>query len=160
MVSKPGLYSWACINLGNAYTNCYNYDRNKESHLIKNSEWGAAVYLAHSKYGRDGNNVEINQTSFTGGGSEEIYKEKVNQSSTANITGIFDLCGLRQEMVAEISGEMFMGSGTSVFDKAKDVNGKLFGNDLTNNNIENSKYYSKLSSSGRITVLLWMKQKF
>lgn len=31
-----------------------------DSHLTKNSEWGAVTYLAHSKYGRNGTKVTIN----------------------------------------------------------------------------------------------------
>ena len=31
-----------------------------DSHLTKNSEWGAVAYLAHSKYGRNGQEVTVN----------------------------------------------------------------------------------------------------
>ena len=40
-VSKPNVTSWRWITVGNMYTNSYYYDRNKDSHLMKNSEWGA-----------------------------------------------------------------------------------------------------------------------
>ena len=50
-------FSWFMISSGNAYSNCYNYDRKNESHLIKMSEWGAVAFLAHSQYGRNGNEV-------------------------------------------------------------------------------------------------------
>ena len=63
MVSKPNVSSWRYITIGNSYTNCYNYDRNKESHLMKNSEWGAVVYLAHSQMGRNGYEITINNNS-------------------------------------------------------------------------------------------------
>ena len=48
-------------NIGNLYTCSLNYDREKESHLIKNSEWGAVAYLTHSQFGRNGNEISVNQ---------------------------------------------------------------------------------------------------
>jgi competence protein ComGC len=39
MVSKPGVPSWRNITIKKAYNNSYKYDRAKESHLMKNSEW-------------------------------------------------------------------------------------------------------------------------
>ena len=47
--------------IGNSYTCSLNYDRDKESHLIKNSEWGAVAYLTHSQFGRNGNEISVNQ---------------------------------------------------------------------------------------------------
>lgn len=37
--------------------------KNVDSHLTKNSEWGAVVYLAYSKYGRNGEEVASNNVS-------------------------------------------------------------------------------------------------
>ena len=117
MVSKPGVTSWRYINIANSYTNSYNYDRTKESHLMKNSEWGAVAFLTHSKYGRKGQEVTINSNSsyYTGGGTGEAYKTtNTNQSSTGNITGIYDLSGGAYERVAAFnssySGQYFTGS--------------------------------------------------
>jgi len=39
VVSKPNRTSWRYITVGNCYTNGYNYNRNLDSHLMKNSEW-------------------------------------------------------------------------------------------------------------------------
>ncbi len=117
IVSKPGVTSWRYINIANSYTNSYNYDRTKESHLMKNSEWGAVAFLTHSKYGRKGQEVTINSNSsyYTGGGTGEAYKTtNTNQSSTGNITGIYDLNGGAIEYVAAFngnySGEYYTGS--------------------------------------------------
>ena len=114
MVSKPGVSSWRYINLANSYTNSYNYDREKESHLIKNSEWGAVALLAHSKYGRDGEEIAINNSStFTTGSSagragaspsDPVFSyetvEGQKASTTGNITGVYDLSGGSLERVA------------------------------------------------------------
>ena len=41
-----------------------------DSHLMKNSEWGATAYLAESQYGRNGTEISVNQCSniYTGAG--------------------------------------------------------------------------------------------
>ena len=102
LVSKPGVSSWRNINAGNMYTVSYNYDRIKDSHLMKNSEWGAVAYLTHSQYGRNGKEISMNTNGsfYTGGNSGETYKTNTAQSSTGNITGIYDLSGGAYEIVA------------------------------------------------------------
>ena len=73
----PGVSSWRNITIGNSYTNCINInstsnasyygintDDNKiDPHLIKNDEWGAVAYLTQSSYGRNENEVTINNSS-------------------------------------------------------------------------------------------------
>ena len=93
MVSKPNVSSWRSINIGNSYTNCYNYDRDNESHLIKMSEWGAVAYLTHSQYGRNRNEVTINN-SYTTANVGELG------STTGNIYGVYDMAGGTWERVA------------------------------------------------------------
>ena len=36
---KPNVYAWRYINLANAHLNSYNYQRELDSHLLKNTEW-------------------------------------------------------------------------------------------------------------------------
>ena len=111
----PNVQSWRNITVGDTYTNAYNYDRTKESHLVKNSEWGAIVYLTHSQYGRNGHEIDINNSSncITGNGGGSInatekvgitnsYTTQIGQkaSSTGNIYGIYDLSGGAWEFVA------------------------------------------------------------
>ena len=74
LVSKPGVASWRNIKIGNCYSNSYNYERGKESHLMKNSEWGACAYLTQSKYGRNGHEIDINNSStyITGNGGGAV----------------------------------------------------------------------------------------
>ena len=111
----PSVKSWVGLNVGECYTKGYNYDRTKESHLIKNSEWGAISYLTHSQYGRNGHEIDINNSSdcITGnGGGSTDATEKVGitnayttakgqrASTTGNIYGIYDLSGGAWEYVA------------------------------------------------------------
>ncbi len=99
--------------IGTFYNYGYNYDRTKESHLMKNSEWGAVAYLTHSKYGRNGNEIYINNdrdtTGNSGGsvdasssGTKYAYNTPEGQkaSTTGNIYGIYDLSGGCWEYVA------------------------------------------------------------
>ena len=71
----------------------------KESHMMKNSEWGAISYLAESKFGR--NEIRItknkNSNSYTG---DRDYKNNQKQSTTGNIYGVYDTVGGREEYVA------------------------------------------------------------
>ncbi len=81
-------------------------DKTGDSHQMKNSEWGVAAYLSQSKFGKYGNSsyqkedksVEKNLNSdyLTGGGN---YIANIAQSTTGNITGIYDMNGGAWEYV-------------------------------------------------------------
>ena len=62
IVIKPNVYSWRNITVGNAFKNSYDYQRNLDSHMMKNTEWGSVAYLQHSKYGSQAS-VRINNNS-------------------------------------------------------------------------------------------------
>lgn len=102
--------------IGESYTYSKNYKSNAESHLMKNSEWGAVAYLAYSQYGRNGHELYINNSyTITGnsGGSVNASKNDNNysfntpegqkSSSTGNIYGIYDLSGGCTEYVARFN---------------------------------------------------------
>ena len=67
----------------------YGITSNTDSHMMKNSEWGAAAYLSHSKYGAN-REIYINNSSsyYTGrsggnvGGKTPINKTYTDQTST------------------------------------------------------------------------------
>ncbi len=64
---KPNVVSWKSINIKTMFDTSYNYQRNLDSHMLKNTEWGAVAYLSHSKYGTCNNNqcteVRLNNNS-------------------------------------------------------------------------------------------------
>ena len=62
VIVKPNVYSWRYITVGNIFLTSYNYKRNLDSHMMKNTEWGAVAYLSHSKYGIN-NDIRINNNS-------------------------------------------------------------------------------------------------
>ena len=138
---RPGVSSWRYIEIANMFTVAKAYAPNLESHMLKNSEWGAVAYLTESKYGRNGTEVTINnngETYFTGGGDNNAYVTNTPQSSTGNVYGIYDLSGNAYERVAagysnQSSIETTNGSTkyATVYDKANPSTGYKYG-DATN----------------------------
>ena len=124
-VFKPNTYVYNNISAGDSYlltqkigtATMYGL-RNVDSHLQKNSEWGAVAYLTHSKYGLNGaeitiNNKNLNNTIDTKGASgtkgyvyavtsygDSDTANDINASSTHNMSGVFDLSGCVWERTA------------------------------------------------------------
>jgi len=88
--------------------NTYGLISTTDSHMMKNSDWGAVAYLSHSQYGiNDEIRSNNNKYYITGCGSLEENVEDTEecqvaygsgvasypQSTTGNITGIFDMSG-------------------------------------------------------------------
>ena len=73
LVIKPNQYSWRNITVGNAFKTSYDYNRELDSHMMKNTEWGAVAYLSHSKYGNVASlRINNNSAYITGyAGTEE-----------------------------------------------------------------------------------------
>ena len=83
---KPNVTSWRNITSANMFTTClyltsnakyktyFNNVSNIDTHMTKNVEWGAVAYLAHSKYGLNGEEIGINTNSnyLTGSGMMEV----------------------------------------------------------------------------------------
>ena len=121
---KPNVSSWRNIQIANAFYTTYDYKRNLDSHMMKNTEWGAVAYLQHSAYG-SATSVRINNNSshitgyaanneptcgYTGTNEEcniycndgtcnTAYPNSVSASTTNNITGIYDMSGGSHEYV-------------------------------------------------------------
>ena len=115
---KPNVTSWtgmtslnmftACQNLtsDSKYSTYFNSKNNIDTHMTKNVEWGAVAYLAHSKYGLNGDEIGINtNSSYTtgiGNDGSSAYHTDVgkNSSTTKNVYGIYDMSGGAYEYVA------------------------------------------------------------
>ena len=132
-VFLPLTYAYNMISVGDIYTlaqevsksaDFYGLSSNTNSHMLKNSEWGAITYLAQSQYGRNG--TEVNISNYATNFEEEPYKDAITGiygegtddwiansfgnpwytvegqlgSSTGNITGIYDLNGCAFERIA------------------------------------------------------------
>ena len=133
--SVPSVKSWVSTNVSsmftyakNAYNNGETLNTTLNSHMMKNSEWGAVAYLTDSKYGRNGTEISVNQCSdyITGAGrgtgnnpiynstytwsslttNEQKYNGTVGRlsSTTGNIYGIYDISGGSNEYVMGFYG--------------------------------------------------------
>ena len=111
---KPGVVSWRDNWTGTQFTSCQNYNTTLNSHMMKNSEWGAVAYLAQSSYGKN-EEVWINPnsnfitgqagTSVNASGTTRTYAYNNTQygiqaSTTGNIYGVYDMSGGAWERVA------------------------------------------------------------
>ena len=101
---QPKTYGMNYININDAHNisqkltennNIYGLKEDTDSHLIKNSEWGAVVYLGYSKYGSNGvqpysNNISLNSGSQTRtevagkNGVDSVYAVTGVTTATAN----------------------------------------------------------------------------
>ncbi len=86
IIIKPNVYSWRNISVGNAFKASYDYKREFNSHMMKNTEWGAVTYLQYSKYGSNTTKVRINNNNsmITGYASTE---EPTKGQSVNSISG-------------------------------------------------------------------------
>ena len=67
IIIKPNVYSWRNITVGNVFKNSYDYNRNLDSHMMKNTEWGTVAYLQHSIYGSQASvRINNNEAYITG----------------------------------------------------------------------------------------------
>ena len=120
-VFKANTYAYNYITVGDMYTlsqdikNASRYGLSGvDSHLQKNSEWGAVAYLAHSKYGMNGQDlIQQNKTnknsSPTGVYAVTSPESVTNTSTTQNITGVYDMSGC----VWEYTSSFYQGGTTT-----------------------------------------------
>ena len=118
---KPNLDLKKVSGSFTAYQESFNYKREKlDSHLIKNTEWGAIAYLTSSIYGKCNGGVCENLT--------ELYTYKtgspITVSTTGNYTGIYDMSMASPEYVmaltADKNGEPIYTSGFTIENFPKD----------------------------------------
>lgn len=125
IIVKPNSYSWRNNTVMNMFLSAYNYRKDMNSHMMKNTEWGAVAYLSHSQYGIDyevniNNNssyktgyssiLTIQQGTYPGTyGDGTSYNKAYNTtlgylaSTTGNISGVYDMAGGAHEYMASYS---------------------------------------------------------
>ena len=96
---QPITYSMNYINVNDAYNvsrtltesgNIYGLSSSTtDSHLMKNSEWGAVAYLAQSKYGNNNNEPYINNITLNSGSAKRTETAgKTGVNSVYAVTGV------------------------------------------------------------------------
>ena len=121
---------------------------NLGSHMAKNSEWGATVYLAYSKYGTNGYDVGKNSSDncYTGGTNTQtnIYSTNYGQSTTNNPYGVYDLRGGSYEYVASYVNYGSSDSYLSIYGGT--TSGDLYGS--SDEQSTSTKYKTVYTASG------------
>ena len=145
---QPGVQSWRSITVNDIYINCLNYNKTLNSHMMKNDEWGAVAYLSKSKYGKQNEEVWINNSgsyitgsagnsasagSNTGTTNDYTSTQGVKASTTGTVYGVYDMSGGAWEYVA---GYVNNGNG----------NLTSYGSSLVNGDAKTKNVYSKGSS--------------
>jgi len=123
---QPGVSSLTNITVANMYSAgklfrstdyiTSNGINQSDSHMMKNIEWGAVAYLKQSNYGLGITDITINNNSsyLTGGGTGTSYKTNTGQSTTGNITGVYDMSGGAWEFVMGNYNKQAGSSGLTV----------------------------------------------
>ena len=79
------------FNIAKAMTengNIYGLTESTNSHLMKNSEWGAVAYLSQSKYGLNGTDITINNISLNSGGAK-----RTNIAGKSGVDSVYAVTG-------------------------------------------------------------------
>ena len=112
---QPGVQSWRSINVNDIYNKCKSYNSTLNSHMMKNDEWGAVAYLSKSEYGKETEEVWINNNSIyitgsagnsasassnTGTTTDYTSTQGVKASTTGTVYGVYDMSGGAWEYVA------------------------------------------------------------
>ena len=160
---KPGLESIKNQSVSSMFLTALSYRSTNDSHMMKNTEWGAVAYLSYSKYGINSeiniNNhidhltgysavIGTNQSDYPGtSGNDSSVTLPYNTttgykaSTTGNISGIYDMSGGTHEyMAAYMDGDL----GTSGFtsDPATTYGSKYF--DIYNSNSTITSYNNRI----------------
>ena len=97
---QPKTYSMNYITVNDSYNiskalteegNIYGLNNSTtDSHLIKNSEWGAVAYLAQSKYGNDGTEPYVNNITLNSGNRQRTddMAGRTGVDSVYAVTGV------------------------------------------------------------------------
>ncbi len=123
IIVKPNVDTWYDETIKTFFNAARGYESTLDSHMMKNTEWGAAAYLSHSPYGI-GTEININNVKYKTGYSSapELNKTRYDisvgdsstnsktqpyntvvgylASSTGNISGVYDMSGGANEYVA------------------------------------------------------------
>ena len=157
IIVKPNVYSWRNMTVYNAFLASYNYNRDLDSHMMKNTEWGAVAYLSHSRYGINmGININNNSSYKTGYSAltttnQQTYPGTSGDGATYNSTYNTEV-GYLASTTGNISGAYDMSGGATKYVAAYII-GKLGSSGFTTTALANydNKYFDLYNSSSNQT---------
>ena len=97
VIIKPDVYSWRGIQVAQEYVVGKNYITSLNSHMMKNTEWGAVAYLQHSKYGSH-ESVRLNNN------TEYVTGFAARYEPTIGLTDSNELCSVNRDACNERGG--------------------------------------------------------
>lgn len=134
---KPNSVSLKSQTVASFFSAMYKFNRDLDSHMMKNTEWGAVAYLSHSKFGIDKeiniNNNSAYKTGYSaklttqqgtypgecgdGGNYNVSYNTTIGYlaSTTGNISGIYDMAGGAHEYMASYRSGASVPSGDAKY---------------------------------------------
>ena len=71
--------------------NPYGLSTAADSHMMKDSEWGAVAYLSQSQYGLNGINIAVNNVNLSGGG-----KARTSNAGQTGVESVYAMTGLTE----------------------------------------------------------------
>ena len=177
MTIKANVTSWRMISIGDAFTTCLNMNKSGnpyglhssdnvvDPHMIKNDEWGAVAYLSKSIYGKNTEEVYINNSSdyITGnaGGTTDAdavsgiinaYNTTggIKASTTGTIYGIYDMSGGNWERVAAYinNGHNNLTNGTALVNAASKYKNVYTATATNGNDTEEGNYNLSTPTNG------------
>ena len=187
VIIKPHVYSWRNINVSNAFYTSYEYKRELESHMMKNTEWGAVAYLTQSKYGRctnetcteiNRNNSEYNITGMSTTISPTCgytnSKEQCNWYGGPSALNVLDNDSIKSYYLPDSQGGSTTGNYSGIYDMSggaleyvmgvmqysKDVAAPTTGPNANNNSGFNGPYSNDSSNGSKTDGKEWPSRKY
>ena len=174
LIIKPNVQSLRRNNVSNQFYASRSMTRSEnpfglsssqtDSHMMKNSEWGAVAYLSHSKYGinreiyinnssnyytgRSGGNIGSDSTTTSTGGSYTWLGQPVTGTTTYG-TVTDSTLGTNASTTGNVTGVYDMSGGADEYVMGNYANTKG-GSGFTT--LPNSKYYDLYTSSNPLTA--------
>ena len=159
---KPGVTSLRNQTVATMFDLALNYENSLNSHMMKNTEWGAVAYLHHSKYGSSTElMINNNSTYLTGYASVKAptcgytgdNRECNKYGTTSDITASYNTkIGYKASTTGNISGIYDMAGGAHEY-MAAYIDGNLRSSGLAQSTIDtNLKYFDKYNSSSFTTT--------
>ena len=178
MTIKANVTSWRNQTISQVFTTCLSMNKSGnpyglnssdavvDPHMVKNDEWGAVVYLSKSIYGKNTEEVYINNsstfitgnsgstsdaTSASGITNKYNTQNGMKASTTGTIYGVYDMSGGNWEKVAAYvnNGHGYLATyGSSLVNAASKYKNVYTATDTNGNDSQSGNYNLSIPANG------------
>ena len=133
----PNVEAWRNINIATMYNNSRSMEADNtygwgttgtgiDTHMMKNTEWGAVAYLSKSSYGKETEEIYINPSNFliTGRGGETKSQASTWDNSGSPESTIYGYDG---RQCSSKTGQVCTGPSNQIFGMASSTTGNITG---------------------------------